>query len=172
MWLAGPAMAADVATEPVLERSVKAAFLYKFLNYVEWPASTLGNPSAPFVIGVHGSDAMAKELQGMVADRPIAGRPVEVRIVRRGDAIEGMHVLFVAGAEVGQVASFAESIQRKSVLLVSESDRALDLGSSINLLVVNGRIRFDVSLEAAEKAGIRLSSRLLAIARNVRTGAQ
>ena len=163
---------ANAATEPdsSLERSVKAAFLYKFLNFASWPAASFSEPSSPFVIGVLGSDATATELVKLVADRPVSGRPVDVRIVKRGESLAGLHVLFVGRAETGHLSLLAEKAQQQSVLLVSESDRGLNLGSAINLVVVDGRIRFDVSLDAAEKYGVRLSSRLLGVARSVRTG--
>ena len=161
---------AAVETEASLERSVKAAFLYKFLNFASWPATSFPEAGSPFVIGVLGSDAMAAEIAKIVIDRPVSGRTIEVRTVKRGESLAGLHVLFVGRAETGQLSSLAEKAQLQSVLLVSESDRGLSLGSAINLVVVEGRIRFDVSLDAAEKSGVRLSSRLLGVARSVRTG--
>jgi hypothetical protein len=161
-------ISAAAETELGLERSVKAAFLYKFLNYATWPAGAFADASSPFVIGIYGSGPMTQELASLVADRPVSGRPIEVRSVKRDDPFTGLHVLFVDKSETGQLASLAQIAQQRGILLVSESDRALALGSAINLVVVDGRIRFDISLPAAEKSGVRLSSRLLAVARSVR----
>jgi hypothetical protein len=153
--------------ETDLERTVKAAFLYKFLNYAEWPASAFADARSPFVIDVYGADAIADALTLLATGRPVAGRAVEVRKLRRGQTLAGAHVLFVGSAASRELPSLARAMQHDPLLIVSEEDGALRLGSCINLLVVNGRVRFDVSLDAAEKAGVKLSSRLLAVARSV-----
>jgi YfiR/HmsC-like len=162
--------AAAVEPEQNMERSVKAAFLYKFLNFANWPVTSFADADAPFVIGIFGSEAMASAVAKLVADHPVSGRAIEVRTMKRGDSLAGLHVLFVARPETSHLATLSQQAQQQSVLLVSESDRGLSQGSAINLVVVDGRIRFDVALDAAEKSGVRLSSRLLAVARSVRTG--
>src|SRR5579864_3074330 len=84
------ASAADTPSE--LERSVKAAFIYKFLNYADWPASAFADASAPFVIGVVGADAIAAQVAELAADRTVEGRRVEVRRLRRDESTAGVHV--------------------------------------------------------------------------------
>jgi hypothetical protein len=84
-----------------LERAVKAAYVYKFLAYVDWPAAAFDTPDAPFVIGVLGSDAIADELRQIVAGRAVGERAVQVKRLREGDAVTGVHVLFVARGESG-----------------------------------------------------------------------
>ena len=155
-----------------LERTVKAVFLYKFLNYAEWPESAFTDPRAPFVIGVYGADDIVSELTSLAAARPDTDRPVEVRKITRGDSLAGLHVLFVGSGAGNPLPMLAQARERRALLVVTESDRAAGAGTAINLLVVDGRVRFDVFLDAAEKAGIRLSSRLLAVARFVRNGSE
>ena len=155
-----------------LERAVKAAYLYKFLNYVDWPETAFADERAPYVIGVHGADDIALELAKLATTRPAADRPVQVRKVARGESLDGMHMLFIGAGAGNPAAMLAQSAPQRSLLVVTESDRAPARGASINLLVVDGRVRFDVSLDAAERAGIRLSSRLLAVARNLRSGSE
>lgn len=169
---AGAVHAAVTDAATPLERSVKAAFLYKFLSFVEWRPGTFPDGASPIVIGVYGLDSFADELRRLVAGRPVGGRSIEIRTVRRGEAITGLHVLFVGVDESAQLPALTRSAQQHGVLVVGEGDRALPLGSSISLVVSDGRVRFDVSLSAAEKAGIRLSSRLLAVARTVRSGGE
>lgn len=164
-WIA-TAVAADKESD--LEHTVKAVFLYKFLNYAEWPPTAFSGVDAPFVIGIYGADEIADALTLLAAGRTVSGRFVQVRRIRRGEALSGVHMLFVGVAETAQLPSLVRAAQRTPLLVVSEADDALDLGSAINLLVVDGRVRFDVSLDAAEKSGVRLSSRLLAVARSVR----
>jgi len=153
---------------PATERGVKAAFLYKFLDYVDWPAGAFARPDQPIVVGVLGADDLQAELSDAVRGRTVGDRPVEVRRVRPGDPVTGLHVLFVGAPEHARIASITRSAQGRGLLVVSESDDALDLGSTINFVVQEGRVRFEVALPAAERAGIKLSSRLLAVAQNVR----
>ena len=165
---ASPATAAETTRE--LERAVKAAFIYKFLSYVEWPGPAFSTPEAPIVIGVHGSPDIADELTSMAAGRMVADRPVVVRSLGERDSLAGLHVLFVGRAQTARLPGLARAAQQHPILVVSESADGLALGSMINLLVSDGRVRFEVFLDSAEKSGLRLSSRLLAVAQAVRTG--
>lgn len=168
-WLAavlalGPALIAHAqqATEP----SVKAAFLYKFAGYVEWPANAFPAHDSPVIIGVAGSDEVASELERMVPGRNVNGRLVLVRRMREGEAPRGIHVVFVARGEPNARA-FIRAAQQQGSLVVTESERGLELGSAINFVPAEDRIGFEVSLEAAERSGLRISSRMLAVARRV-----
>lgn len=154
-----------------LERSVKAAFLFKFLGYTEFPAAAFGDAAAPVVIGVAGSDEMAAELARIVAGRTINNRPLVVRPFRDGEANGAVHLLFVAGADSAHAARVLRQAPPGPVLLVTECGNGLQLGAVINFKIVEERVRFDVSLEAADKNNIRLSSRLLTVANHVSKGA-
>ncbi|HZX26796.1 MAG TPA: YfiR family protein, partial [Telluria sp.] len=153
-----------------LERSVKAAFLYKFLGYAEFPAGAFGDAAAPIVIGVLGADDMAADLARIVAGRTVNGRPVAVRSLKEGDAIAGVHLLFVAGNDVGRVGRILRTAGQQPLLLVTESEGGLQQGSVINFTIIDERVRFDVSLDAAEKNNVKLSSRLLTVAHQVHKG--
>lgn len=157
----GNALAQPVG--PVTECGVKAAFIYKFLAYAEWPPSTFARPDQPIVVGVVGADDVQGELAEVVRGRRVGERPVDVRRLRAADSLEGVNVLFVGAAERARIAPLARAAQARGTLLISETDDALDQGSAINLVVVDGRVRFEVALDAAERAGIKLSSRLLGI---------
>lgn len=151
-----------------LERSVKAAFLYKFLLFTEFPASAFADPTAPMVIGIAGDNAMARDLARLVSGRTVNRRPVVVREVREGDALDGLHLLFVGGHDAARLARLARP---SPLLVVTEADNGLKHGSVINFRIVAERVRFDVSLEAADKHNIKLSSRLLTVANHVHKGA-
>lgn len=164
----GAAGAAEVIQPgPALERSVKAAFLYKFLGYVDFPAGVLDDPAAPMVMAVFGDDDFAAELTRTVAGRNAGGHPLQVRAVRDGDSLAGVHLLFVGGGDAALLARAAALAKPLPLLLVSEAEQGLQPGCVINFALVGGRVRFDVSLEAAERRGLRLSSRLLGVARLV-----
>lgn len=156
--------------EPELERSVKAAFLYKFLMYTEFPASAFADPAAPLVIGVSGADDMARDLARLVAGRTVNRRQVVVRTVRDNEAPDGLHLLFVGGGDAGRLARIARPGPAAPLLVVTEADNGLQHGSVINFRIISERVRFDVSLDAADKNKIKLSSRLLTVANHVYKG--
>jgi hypothetical protein len=154
-----------------LERRVKAAFLYKFLGYTDFPASAFADAAAPLTIGLIGADDLAVELARVVAGRTVGDRPIEVRELREADAGARVHLLFVGGGDpqrVGRIVRQASGAK----LVVTECENGLQLGSVINFRIVDERVRFDVSLDAAERNGIKLSSRLLTVANRVQKGAQ
>lgn len=153
-----------------LEHSVKAAFLYKFTSYVEWP----GMPAAdhPLVIGVIGADEIARELEQLAAGRTVNDRPVQVRRLAEDASLENIHVLFIGHGYRRPPGPLLRRAQQEAVLTITESEEAFMRGSVINFKLVDGRVRFDVSLPAAERTNLRLSSRLLAVAHDVRKNAQ
>ena len=167
-WAAGQAGAAE--GEDALEQRVKAAFLYKFAGYVDWPAASFASADTPITIAVLGAEPLAVELSQVVAGRTVNNRNLAVRRLKPGEALTGVHILFVGSAEQSRMGQLARSAQQNAVLAVSESEGALSQGSMINFVVSDRRVRFEVGLDSAEKGGLRLSSRLLAVAQQVRTG--
>lgn len=168
----GSAAAASAAgsDELTLEQRVKAAFLYQFAGYVEWPPMTFAQAGAPVTIGVVGAAPLAAELAHVAAGRSVGGRPVTVRRIKPGESLAGVHILFIGQDESARVGQLARNALPQSILTVTETDGALDLGSMINFIVVDRRVRFEVALDSAERSGLKLSSRLLSVARQVRTG--
>ena len=154
-----------------LEHEVKAAYLFRFLSFVEWPPSSFLRPDSPIVIGVLGDEAVLEELRGIVPGRVVQGRPVAaVRIpldARPGASLAGVHVLFVARAASAQLAQLAPT---RGILVVSDSERGLDQGAVVNFVRAEGRLRFEVAVDAAEQRELRISSRMLAVASSVRPG--
>lgn len=152
-----------------LEKRVKAAFLYKFLGYAEYPAAAFGDAGAPFVIGVLGADDLAAELARIVAGRTVGGRGIVVRALHEGDLPAPLQLLFVGGSDTARVAR-AVRLANGPVLVVSDCEGGLQTGSAINFVIVDERVRFDVEPDAAERNGIKLSSRLLTVANRVVKG--
>jgi hypothetical protein len=152
------------------EYKVKAAFLFKFGAYVEWPPQVFERPDSPFVIGVTGADMLGDELAHIVAGRSIEGRPVMVRRLRRGEPLNGLQMLFIGRLDGDHPTDVLASAKGRPVLTVTESEDAFSLGSMINFVIVNDRVRFDVALREAEMANLRVSARLLSVARKVVAG--
>ena len=149
------------------EYRIKAAFLFKFVGFVEWPPATFERADAPFTIGVLGNATLGNELEQIVAGRQVTGHPVRVRVLGRGDSSAGLQVLFVGLSEAGHLGAVVAATDGVSTLVVSESDGALALGSAINFVVVDDKVRFDVALHSINRAGLKISARLLAVARVV-----
>jgi hypothetical protein len=150
-----------------LELRVKAAFLLKFCGYVDWPSNSFADAASPLVIGVAGSDALASELATAVEGRAVDGRPLLVRTMHSGDSLDDVHVLFI-GANESESEAYLQTASHLPVLTVTEERRASEANATINFVVVDNRVRFDVELRNAQSNGVRLSSRLLSVARNVR----
>ena len=160
----GAQSAPDGAT---LERSVKAAFLVKFLGYVDYPDNVAPGAGEPLVIGVLGADDVAEELRRITTGRSMNGRAVAVRKLRAGDALGKVHLLFIGDDDLADIDKALAAVRQMPVLTVTEIGRNVRQDSVINFRVVEERVRFEVSLDAAEKNNLKLSSRLLAVAYKV-----
>jgi hypothetical protein len=165
-----PARAQNLASSTPIERRVKAAFLYKFLGYAEFPANAFADAGAPLTIGVVDADDLAADLARIVAGRSAGGRAIVVRRLAEPDIGTPVHMLFVGGIDAGRVGRLVR--QANTLLAVTETDNVMPQGSTINFRVVDERVRFDVALDVAERNGIKLSSRLLTVANHVQKGAQ
>lgn len=150
------------AADSYPESSVKAAFLLRFAQYVEWPAQPAGN----FVIAVLGRNDMASQLQ-QLATRPLLGRPVQVKTIRSAEEARGAHVLYVGNDRRRNLRSVFRALPEGGLLVVSDEENGLASGSTINFLLADGRVRFEVSLDAARQAGLKVSSELLSVAARV-----
>ena len=168
-WLCACALPAPAQAdaERALEQRVKAAFLFRFTEFVIWPESAYARPDSPFVMVVSGSEGIAENLRSITAGRSVGGRPVEVRRVGVADQIPAAQLVYLASGDAGRVREQLRGAPRHA-LVVTDAEGALDLGSVINFVLVEDRVRFDIALDAAEKRGLRLSSRLLSVARSVR----
>lgn len=162
------------ATEGDLaEYQIKAAFLCKFGQYIEWPAEAVAasGRELPFVIGVMAAAVVADELEQAARGQQVHGRPVQVRrIARAAEAADGPSLVFIARSHLARAAEVLALLRDRPVLTVTESDAANPTGNDsaiVNFVVVDDKVRFDISLPAASRAGLRISARLLAVARNV-----
>jgi hypothetical protein len=164
--LTEPSSAQVSATAPVPASTVKAAFLYKFAGYVEWPV-TPPAPDAPITIGVFGDAEFAQELAQLTRDRMIGARPIAVRGVAEGDSLAGLQILFIGAQPRDRQRSMLEFASNEPILTVTESEDAIADGSIINFTLQQQRVRFEVSLYAAEQSRLKLNSRLLAVAHQV-----
>jgi hypothetical protein len=151
-----------------VELAVKAAYLYKFLGYVEWPASQSAQSGAPFGIGVAGNDELAGELERVAAGRVVNGRKLVVRRIRPDEPLAGLHLLYIGASDSTRQQRLLKLVQQRPILTVTDSEQP-GTGAIINFKTVDNRVRFEVALGAAERSGLQLSSRLLSVAWKVQS---
>jgi hypothetical protein len=154
--------AAAAPSPAALEYQLKAAFLLKFTLFVEWPDA---DNRAPFPVCVLGDDPFGPALDQTVEGETVNSRKIVIRRIHR-DSIAGCGVLYVSPQEKNPAEALAAA--GPGVLTVGEGDAFLDQGGMIAFVLDNRRVRFDADPAAARKAGLKLSSRLLNVARIVR----
>jgi hypothetical protein len=172
-WLAGAL--AFLATGPGAQSAeqysdpaVKAAFLYRFTAYVQWPEEALERPT--FTFAVLGAPPVAEALEAVLAARTIHDLPAAVRVVNHVGEVGDAQLLFIGAAWGGDLARITAALAGRPVLVVCEHPRGLDEGGTVNFVRVQRRLRFEVSLSRAQRAGLRISSDLLAVAARVEGG--
>lgn len=161
---AGGRLAAQPASPS--EYQVKAAFLYNFGKFVQWPANTFTNDHAPIVIGIFGNNPFHGDLERIIAGKDISGHPVNIRYVSSAPDLKGCDIVFVSTAEQENARKMIGAIQTFGILTVTEdTGNFADSGYIINFITVDDRIHFEINNAAAIKAGLTISSKLLALAK-------
>jgi hypothetical protein len=148
------------------ELQIKAAFICKFGNYVEWPSDKRAADPA-FVIGALTDSAGIEELTRAAAGKTVNGKPIVIRQLGRHDALDDVAILYVARSHSAPIAETLAGLRRRPILTVTESADALAAGSIVNFVIVDDRVRFDIALPAAEPGSLKISARLLTLAHKV-----
>jgi hypothetical protein len=168
-WLLWQSSAGSQASAPISDRSVKAAFLYKFAGYVQWPDDAAAS-DATLTIGLLADGDFEREVSALTADREVAGRHIAVQPLRAGDSLDGIDVLFIGASEGEDGARTLAAARSRPILTVTEVPNAIAAGSIINFTVDRQRVRFEISQYNAERGGLKLNARLLAVAARVYKG--
>ena len=144
------------------EYRVKAAILFNLAKFVDWPKATFASPHAPFVLCVLGTDPFGSVLDDTLAGRLIGGRSlVAMRIT---EVTQGCHMLFIAGGERKRLPVIVDQLGSTGVLTVGEDATFTEDGGMISLAVDGERVRFGINSRMTERAGLKVSARLLALA--------
>lgn len=150
------------------EHEVKAAMLYKFLSYVEWPPAAFETEYEPYRIGIIGSQALENELRRVTEERTVNSRPIEIFTIRQSSRIDNAHMVFVGQLAENILPSLSNLAEKDCFLVVTENNDGITGGSTINLRVINDRVGFDISLAIANKCRFKFSARLLSVAASVK----
>ena len=157
-------LAAESGTD---EYRVKAAFLFHFAQFVDWPAETFKAAGSPVIFCTMGEDPFDGVLDNVVSGKLIGNRPVQVQHFKQPQGIQNCHVLFVGSQEKNRVVAILESVKQSAVLTVGESDHFAQQGGMIGFLMEEGKLRFEINLDATQGARLTISARLLSLAKAV-----
>jgi len=163
--IAAPGISAGTGADVAPDVAVKAAFLFNFAKFVEWPALTAG---APLLVCIVGNDRIASAFVETVRGQNISGHTLNVSTLQDSAMWKACHVLFIADGESRRSADGLDEIKSLPVLTVSDGKGFAAAGGIIELYVEGGRMRFAINLEAADRSGLHLSSRLLGLAKVIR----
>lgn len=154
-----------VHAQETIETDVKAAYLFNFTKFIDWP--TLPATNEPFRLCVSGDDALRRSLEKTIAGESVNGRPIESLEPRTLNDARSCQLLFVAHADGATEARMLTAVRDLPVLTVSDTLNFARRGGGIEFVRENNRLRFDVNLQGAEQGGLKLSARLLRVARAV-----
>jgi len=150
------------------EYQLKAAYIYHFAQFVNWPAAAFAQTNSPLVIGVLGDNPFGADLEHTVEGKVLDGHPLKVQEFKSFSDITGTcHILFISSSEKKRFSQISEKLAGKSTLTVGESDRFIEAGGMIQFVLDGGRIRFQINRTAASKAGLTMSFKLLNLASKV-----
>jgi hypothetical protein len=155
--------------QPAGEYDLKAAFLYNFAKFVDWPPAAFPEPNGSFRICVLGKDPFGGSLQAAVNGEEIAGH--KLTVVRTDSLAKpsGCQILFLSRSERDQTSQILSAVKDAPVLTVGDAPGFLEQGGIINFLLEGNKVRFEINNEAAGRAGLSISSKLLQLARRVVT---
>jgi hypothetical protein len=165
-------LSAQTLGQTVEVSQLKAAYLYNFAKFVEWPSGVFRNAGDPAVICVVGDERTSDILEPAVAGKKANGRTVEARRPHSPEEFKSCHVLFIGFSDKEHIAQLLNGLQRSSVLTVGQSDQFIPLGGMINLALKNTTIELEIDPEASNAVGLKISSRLLVVARLVKAREQ
>lgn len=168
-WLVVSTQIAAAQALPRSEYEIKAAYLFSFGKFVEWPPQESDDPSR-FTICVLGVDPFGAVLDRTVAGATIHGHAVSVRRVISVDEAAGCHIVFVSGSEERSAGAIVETLRRTAALTVSDMPQFASRGGMIEFVTAANRVRFQINVEPARSAGLSVSSELLRVASTVLNG--
>ncbi len=160
----GPCVSQEATTK---EYQVKAAYLFNFAKFVEWPANTFSSPDAPLEICVMGLNPFGHALEDSIAGKTVSGRRIEISYKADAAGARSCQIVFIAVSDKQKMRQILPQLSDASVLTVGDTWGFTDDGGIINFVSDGDRIRFEANLDAAEHAHLKISARLLSVAKAV-----
>jgi uncharacterized protein DUF4154 len=166
--LLGASLPVQAQISSAEEYKLKLAFLYNFAKFVEWPADSFPSPQAPLYICIIGRDPFDNDLEQQVSERSVNGHRSMTHRVRPGDDLSACHIIFLPASSDNYLPVILKQVEGSPAITVGESAGFASRGGTVNFVMEDTRLRFEVNLSASQRARSRISSRLLSLARIVR----
>lgn len=147
---------------------IQAAFLVKFSSYVKWPEKAFPGPDEPLVVGIIGRDPFGSTVDKIARSFNANGRDVEVRRFKNPASLHRSHILFIPFSEIERMDEITTALSGRSVLLVGNFPGFLEQSGIINFVMIDKKIRFNISKTNGQKAGLAISSKLLSVAHEIK----
>jgi len=151
------------ATQPT-EYQIKAAFLFNFAKFVEWPPGAFVKKTDPIVIGILGENPFGDDLARTIREKTVDARPLEIKEYHWPVQATNCHILFISSSEKKRLPEILASLKGASVLTVGETDHFTESGGMINFFVEGAKMRFQINKDAASSAGLKISAKLMSLA--------
>lgn len=148
------------------EYRVKAAFVYNFAKFIDWPAKAFPDGRAPLTLCILGKDPFGVALE-TIKGKTVKGRKLVIQHVARIEDLDQCHILFISASEEKHVEKILETLKDSSVLTIGEMKMFAQRGGIIHLTVKESKVRFGINVDAAKRAGLKISSKLLKLSRVV-----
>jgi hypothetical protein len=159
---------ADPGPPPSFEHEVKASFVYTVAKFVDWPEGAFETPESPLIFGILGDDPIEDPLQRATNGKSVGGHPVVVMRVDEAKDPARCHVLFIGRSEAARVDGVIGRLGDASVLTVGEFDRFAQRGGILRLKLDENMVRFEINVDAAERAHLQISSKILKLGKVIR----
>jgi hypothetical protein len=160
--------AAPLRADVSKEYQIKAGFLYNFTKFIEWPSDRFASEKAPIVIAVLGDNPFGDELRQVIEGRKVNGRAIVIESTQSLEEAKRAHVVFIGADAEKRLENHLDSLHAAGVLTVGESKQLAALGGTIVFTVVDDKVRFEINVASAERAGLKISAQLLKLALGVR----
>ncbi len=155
------------AQAPVEEYKIKAAFIFNFTQFVNWPEQSLGPPGSPFVIGILGEDPFEGYLQEIIKGESVKGHPLVIRHFKNVEDVKSCHVLFIDIK--GNDDAILKKLEGRNILTISEEEKFAHDGGMVRIYTKQNKIQIQINPEAANKASLTISSKLLKLVEIVKS---
>ena len=149
------------------EYDLKAVFLCRFAQYVEWPPAAFADTSTPITIGILGDDPFGKAIEEATSGETPQNRKIVVKRFNRAEDMTPCHILFISRSEKGRLAQLLKALEGKGTLTVGETDQFARQGGMVNFTTQAGKVQFEINPKAAKQVGLKISAQLLRLAKIV-----
>ncbi len=162
------ALAASAAPG-LTEYQVKAAFLFNFTRFTEWPAGTFTTTNAPLIIGIVGEDPFDKTLDDLVRGEVAQGHPLVIQRLRADEDLRHCHVLFISSSEKDRLPTLLAPLAGLPIETVGDVEGFAEKGGVVNFYLENKAVKMEINKAAADRAGLKISSKLFSLARGTKS---